>query len=464
MISIIAPNNFVSEREYIYDVVFRDFLGIEYELNFSAEATRLTIIGLNGTIYCDDSFFLSIKETAYTEACLPKIPLQEIIIDNKYPEVYKGVFSVLFGKRNSKEEFLNISGQDVFLGVDIFGSAFFMLTRLEEYVVNDRDEHDRFPVEASIAYKAGFLDRPIINEYVEILWSLLQKIDDSLARKERKYQVIPTHDIDKPFGMLFDTTLQIARHFAGDLVYRKSVKALISRMGEVIKAKFTPKQYIAEKSETFNFMLEESCKHDLNDIFFFMNSKKSWHDGNYEVSEKPVIELIAKLISKGCIIGLHPSFVSYLDGAEIKREADSMNKVLSVAGLPALKGARQHYLKWKNPDTWQHYEDAGISFDSSMTYAGQVGFRTGVCYPYPVFNLETRKELNMIERPLIVMDGTLYEYMGLSHEAALPVIRKLADECRKYNGEFVILWHNTMLDNIDERNFYSKMLNEVCRD
>ena len=51
-----------------------------------------------------------------------------------------------------------------------------MLSRYEEAVLLDRDDHDRFPATASIAYKTGFLDRPIIDEYVEILWVAMKRV------------------------------------------------------------------------------------------------------------------------------------------------------------------------------------------------------------------------------------------------------------------------------------------------
>lgn len=458
MIHITLPNNFIPERTYICHVIFSEFLGIEYDINFLNDAEQVLLVGLCGSIRMEDSFFLKNDDGVFTEDSLPVLPLPTVIIDHSHHKI----LPILFGSKNAQEKFLEIIDNDVYCGIDILGSAFFMLTRIEEYILRDRDENDRFPAQSSIAYKAGFLNRPLVNEYVELLWFFLKQIEPSLECKKRQYKVIPTHDIDKPFGMMFDTPLQIARHFAGDIVYRRSPKAVLKRALEVFQLCFATEQYIAKKGETFAFINRESRKHNLKDVFFFMNSKKSWYDGNYTVDEPHVLGIISKLVSQGHYIGLHPSFDSYMDSDKIKREVALMNDVFSNNKLPLLVGSRQHYLKWKNPNTWQYYEDAGIPFDSSMTFAGHVGFRCGVCYPFPVFNLETRKQLKLIEHPLIVMDGTLYEYMGLSHGEALPVIKKLADECKKYNGEFVILWHNTMLDSNNEREFYSKMLDEVC--
>ena len=108
--------------------------------------------------------------------------------------------------------------------------------------------------------------------------------------------------------------------------------------------------------------------------------------------------------------------------------------------------------------TWQAYEFAGLNMDSTLTFAGHVGFRCGVCYPYTVYDVVNRKPLNVKEMPLIVMDGTLFEYMRLSQDEALEVCKKLSQRCRRYNGDFVFLWHNTMLYDEGNRAFYARLL------
>ena len=47
--------------------------------------------------------------------------------------------------------------------LDIFGSAFLMLSRYEEVVSGARDRHDCFPAEAALAFREGFLQRPLID-------------------------------------------------------------------------------------------------------------------------------------------------------------------------------------------------------------------------------------------------------------------------------------------------------------
>jgi hypothetical protein len=122
-------------------------------------------------------------------------------------------------------------------------------------------------------------------------------------------------------------------------------------------------------------------------------------------------------------------------------------------------GGRQHYLRWENPTTWQNWEDARLDYDSTLGFADQPGFRCGICYEYPVFNLRTRQSLALRERPLVVMDGTLLDYLKLSLDASAQRILALAAVCRQFAGDMALLWHNNNLLSQRQRHLYQR----VCR-
>ncbi len=103
-----------------------------------------------------------------------------------------------------------------------------------------------------------------------------------------------------------------------------------------------------------------------------------------------------------------------------------------------------------------------MKWDSSLGYADREGFRCGVCYEYSVFNILTRKKLNLKERPLIVMEGSFTTYQpNIEPEDMEMKIKKLIDEVKKFNGEFVFLWHNSSF-NVNQwkkyQNIYKKVL------
>ena len=78
-----------------------------------------------------------------------------------------------------------------------------------------------------------------------------------------------------------------------------------------------------------------------------------------------------------------------------------------------------------------------------MTYARAAGFRCGICYPYPVFHILERKRLPLFEKPTIVMEASLLGYQQLSIDQAVAIIKRLKVQVKKYQGDFIFLWHNS---------------------
>lgn len=85
---------------------------------------------------------------------------------------------VLFGTGD-----LEMRDDSIICGSDLFAGAFFMLTRWEEHVVKERDVHGRFCSSNSLASRFGFLNRAIVNEYIEYLWNMIYYLDSTAKRK-----------------------------------------------------------------------------------------------------------------------------------------------------------------------------------------------------------------------------------------------------------------------------------------
>jgi hypothetical protein len=320
-----------------------------------------------------------------------------------------------------------------------------MLTRYEEVVKTERDQHDRFPASASLAFQEGFLERPIINEYIEILWWALKRLRPGLHRKQRNFRIIPTHDVDSPFGMLFLSPYALVRTLAGDILKRKSIKTFTRRGANAYKVKVAG-DTLADENYTFDLIMDINEKHNLTSCFYMMEAQSlSDMDGNYPLDHPYIYNLIKSIHNRGHEIGLHPSYISYKNEEGIKRAAINLVSACYNIGIKQTQfGGRQHYLRWQCPDTWQHYEEAGLVYDTSLSYADHIGFRCGICYEYPVFNIKTKQVLKLKERPLIVMECSALaeQYMNLSYFEAMNRIRKLKDICKNYSGDFVVLWHN----------------------
>jgi hypothetical protein len=87
-----------------------------------------------------------------------------------------------------------------------------------------------------------------------------------------------------------------------------------------------------------------------------------------------------------------------------------------------------------------------MDIDSTLGYADAIGFRCGTSKPYPVFDIENRRELPLIEQPLLLMDVTLKEYLEINPEEAMSVAERLIKQVTRYQGELTFLWHNSSFE------------------
>ena len=123
-----------------------------------------------------------------------------------------------------------------------------------------------------------------------------------------------------------------------------------------------------------------------------------------------------------------------------------------------MTGGRQHYLRFENPTTWRNWEAAGLTYDFTVGYAEIAGFRCGTSRPFRVFDIEARRQLTLIEKPLIAMETALLGYQGKSPSETADEFCRLRETCRLFAGEFRFLWHNNRLVSAPEREAYLRVL------
>ena len=460
-IFIKSPASFENERKYIFDVIFSEFLGLEYEVSFSDDAKSVEIVLEKGSLLLSDAFFSMDKSSWLTEKSMPVTPLKKV---NKkdFPFDFKSAWEkipVIYGEKNPEiiqEESI------IKIGIDIFGSAFFMLTRYEEVVLKDeKDIHGRFPATASLALKEGFLTRPIVNEYVEILWSALVKIDPELVRKERKFELVLTHDVDKPFKFLFMSPKRFVKLLAADILKHRSLKKVFSDLGSFIAVKRGDVE--KDPYNTFSKIMDFSESIGLKSHFYFIaENYGKILNSDYDLENEKIIEIIENIKKRGHIAGLHVSYDAAHDAEKMKKEAEKFRKVSEKAGInTGLFEARHHFLRVSVPESWRIMEECGIKRDLSLSFADHAGFRCGVCREYPLFDLVSGRRLELKELPLIVMECSVIDerYMNKGvGEKSFEFIKSLMNTTALFGGQFVLLWHNQRFEDEDETRLYMKLL------
>jgi hypothetical protein len=322
---------------------------------------------------------------------------------------------------------------------DIIAATFFMLSRWEETVNDSRDEHGRFPAEASVAYQQGFLERPIVDEYALILRAWLKALYPDWQPAARKFSLKLSHDIDHV--QRFPDWKQGLRTLGGDVLKRRD----LSRVGQSLRGTLarlgTPA--LDPHIQGIRILASISRQHGLsNDAFYFMAADPTPFDSGYDPHTPFVKKCIDDLERQGFEVGFHPSYETFLAP---DRLADEKARLDTLLNHP-VSGGRQHYLRFQVPETWRHWEQVGLNYDATLGYARHAGFRCGTCHPFQPFDLKEQRVLQIEERPLIAMDKTFQNYQGLTPEQTVDSILKLAQRCKQVGGEFSLLWHNGSKD------------------
>jgi len=461
MIIVQVPNTYEAERRYILSVLFTEFLGLDIQINVQDRTNTLISLNDNRNLIITDGLFTAPSKDWLKPESLPQQPLNiwNLKTVEIQPTTVTSQIPIIYGENPNNLNFFQISENQINLGLDIFGSAFFMLTRYEEIVKNNRDNHDRFPATAALAYQENFLHRPIINEYLEILWSCLKYLWSGLERKPRTFQTYLTHDIDNPFQHAFTGIFPLAKRCAGDILKRHQPHQAVQNFSNWLRVKTGNPE--VDPCNTFDRIMDISEQHNLRSAFYFITDHTAGKiDGRYNMNHPLIRNLLQKIYQRGHEIGLHPSYNTYQDPQQTKKEFQILQQSCEAEGINQDKwGGRQHYLRWETPTTFQNWNDAGLHYDSTLSYADVAGFRCGICYEYPTFNVMTRQRLKLRERPLTIMERTILDerYMNLTYDLALAPIREYKQACQLFDGDFVILWHNNRLIDSREVNLYQQV-------
>ncbi len=422
--NVLIPSNFIPERKYILNILLSDFLGLEINIKIYERKDYTILLNNGNKIIVQDSFFSNINEKS---GYLYEKHLPSELLFSKNIFTSEENIPIIYGNKT-----LEITENEVICGIDIFASSFFMLTRWEEYVCNQKDKHDRFPDELSFTQKNKIHYRPVVNEYIEMLWNILKFINISQERKKQTYKPIITHDID--FAIKFKNFYSLIKTLGGDTIRRRNPLLIPKTIKQYYNIKKNNEKDIYD---TYNYLIDVSEKNNLKSHFYFIPALKGEEDAQYNITDKRLEKIIQNILKRGHLIGLHGTYNSYNKLTNFKIELERLKSISSK-----ITEGRQHFLRFQIPETWQIWEDNNMLIDSTMGYSNDGGFRAGTCYEYNIFNILTRKKLNLKERTLIAMEQAIRK-KSCNKTDFIDKLIELSNTCKKYSGNYVFLWHNS---------------------
>jgi len=363
-----------------------------------------------------------------TEASIPALPLK------LWEEV-----PILFG-----DETTETIGDTLVLHADIIAGTYYLISRYEEMVRRQvRDPHNRFPGKESLPYKAGFIDRPIIEEWGLILRNKLREAGLKVSEPPQEIRkVYLTHDVDQIAhyrnfrGMMGGVLRGIKRP-------KEAKQAIKSFFGGLIFDPWYTFPYLFKLDHELRQKMGENRCEIITFIRSYSGKRKE---------DKPIVNLahpdyqtlIRYIRRKKVSIGLHISYEAGCNPGLIPEEKRKLEKFTKKE----IRYNRNHFLNNREPEDFESLISCGITDDFSMGYADMAGFRLGTCKAVQWINPAKKVLTNLILHPLLIMDCTLHEkrYMYMNAHDAYQYCTNLIETVSKFNGEVTLLWHNTMVE------------------
>ena len=360
------------------------------------------------------------EEVYGTDRTKPSLPLKTV----------EGI-PFLFGTSDTERV-----GDTIVVHADLVASAYFLLSRYEEMLHRGlRDEHGRFPGRESLPCRAGFIDRPVVDEYGKLIRKWLgengAKTDEPVPFV-RKINL--THDVDAPFYCR--TWRNVARNII-------SGRHFIHMIQAKYKPLHTDLYYTFPWMLQQNKMLQQTLGKERCESFLFFKAGgiEKYDKPHYDLKGKDMSALIKSGREQGVTIGLHSSYQAGMNPSLIASEKKKLEEALGQE----VRHNRHHFLSSREPEDMEYLEQALFTDDYTMGYADVAGFRLGASMPVRFINPATRRLKSLMLHPLIIMDGTLNDvkYMNLTAEGAEDYCKRLIHHIRQVTGELTVLWHNT---------------------
>ena len=338
------------------------------------------------------------------------------------------------------------------LPFDIFAAAFYLLSRYEEYLPHPTDEYGRFAHTHAVAWKEGFLDRPLVNIWIQELRNRLSRRFPELAFRYPVFKFIPTYDIDTAFSYRYKGW---QRNLGG------SLKALAA--GQWSKLRERVAVLWGREPDPFDVyewldLLHLYCR--MRPYYFFLAAARlEGVDRNIPITARGLQELI-RYYAAASRIGIHPSWQSGDQERLLKEEIEWMEYI----GGQRINRSRQHYIRVSLPGTYRRLLQHGIDQDYSMGYGSINGFRASVASSFYWYDLEQEEKTKLRLFPFCFMDANSYYEQRYEPGGAMTELNMYYQRIRKVGGLMITIWHNSILGQDPEfsgwREVYETFLKE----
>ncbi len=312
------------------------------------------------------------------------------------------------------------------MGFDVLAAAFYLLSRYEEYLPFTADEYGRFPHRAALAFRAGFLQRPLVDEWMLLLQERLQQQFPAFRPVRGSFCVLPTYDIDMAWSYRHKGWL---RNLGGWLRHPG-----LSRLAVLSGRKPDP-------FDAYDWLDALHHKTGVRARYFFLLAERNGRLDKNILPAHPALQALVRRHSQQYDTGIHPSWQSGDEPALLQRE---IARLESMSGKP-VRHSRQHYIRFRLPDDYRRLLAAGITDDYSMGYGSINGFRASVAASFSWYDLAAETVTPLRIHPFCFMDANALYEQRLSPGLALAELMNFQRSCQEVRGTLISIFHNNFL-------------------
>jgi hypothetical protein len=352
-------------------------------------------------------------------------------------------------KWNGLPVFFQVEGDSAW-PFDPFALSFYLITRYEEYLPFEPDEHGRFRPELSLAYREGFLQIPLVDAVILKMKNLLMEQFPGLSIPGQVFRFIPSFDIDIAFAHSGKGWPRAAAAWL-----KLMLKADFRQIKERIST-LTGK--MADPYDNFQLHLDLAAKYNHPVKYFALMGDFGKYDRNTSYKSKQFRELLLKLSLKA-EMGLHPSYRSHLRPELFEKEMRRLGEIIEKP----ITNNRFHFLRLKFPESFQMLVNEGIKNDFSMGYSSMNGFRASTCTPFYFYDLEKDERTDLRLHPFIFMDSAMIDHLNITPDAAIEAIKHLVNQVEIHGGEAIGIWHNYSLSEKDQYKGWREVLIAILK-
>ncbi|WP_299763228.1 polysaccharide deacetylase family protein [uncultured Dokdonia sp.] len=326
---------------------------------------------------------------------------------------------------------------------DIFGAAFYMLSRYEEYLPHVKDALGRFPASESIAYKHHFLDRPVVDEWISRFKEAIRSSFPSDKIKELQFETQVVVDVPQAYAFRKIGFLRTVGGYGRDFINFR-LKQNFIRTQVLLGLRKDP-------FDIFSWLVNVQKQSSSRFKVFFELGDYTEDSKNIKYSKRSFQSLI-KMVGDYSCVGLLVSKKGAKSITELKEEK---RRIEYITNRP-LKQTRITDYKITLPTSYRNLLDQEILEDYTMGYPDTPGFRASTSTPFLFYDLDYEIQTPLMIYPFCIHVNAIIDEN--KHTVDSVSLTKIKNAVKNVKGVFLIAFSNSDFTNIYSKKVFRTLL------